>query len=247
MCVTESVHSSSRPGRHVDAAVHVEEPREVGELGVLALLEGQVVDDLVRRERDAALGADPDGVAGEAVLLDDLGAAGEDAVVQGVEAHVGLGRHDLLEVRARGGHAERVAVVGAHLVDAAVLDAGHDLLAAADRADGEAAAERLGERDHVRQDAVLLGRAAGGDADAGLDLVEDQDDAVAPGDLADGLEVAGLGEHDSEVHHRGLHDHAGRLAPLGVELLDAVLHRLGVVERHRDRHLSTIASGMPAP
>jgi uncharacterized protein YidB (DUF937 family) len=41
--------------------------------------------------------------------------------------------------------------------------------------------------------AEALGRAAGRDAEAGLDLVEDQDDAVALRDLADRLEVAGLG------------------------------------------------------
>ena len=35
------------------------------------------------------------------------------------------------------------------------------------------------------------------------------------GDLADRLEVARLGEHDPEVHHRRLHDHAGGLAALG--------------------------------
>ena len=108
---------------------------------------------------------------------------------------------------------------------------------AADRAGGQAAAERLGERDHVRQHAAALGRAARRDAQAGLDLVEDQHDPVALRDLAHRLEVARLGEHDPEVHHRRLHDHAGGLAALGVERLDAVLHRLGVVERHRDREV----------
>ena len=38
--------------------------------------------------------------------------------------------------------------------------------------------------------------------------------AVARGDLADRLEVARLGQHHAEVHHRRLHDHAGRRAPL---------------------------------
>ena len=56
-------------------------------------------------------------------------------------------------------------------------------------------------------------------------------------DLAHGLEVAGLGEHDAEVHHRRLHDHAGGRAALLDEALDAALHGLGVVERHRDRHV----------
>ena len=56
-------------------------------------------------------------------------------------------------------------------------------------------------------------------------------------DLAHRLEVAGLGEHDPEVHHRRLHDHAGGLAALGVEALDAALHRAGVVERDGDRQV----------
>ena len=108
---------------------------------------------------------------------------------------------------------------------------------AADRAGGQAAAERLRERDHVRLHAPALGRAAGRDAEAGLDLVEDQDDAVALRDLAHALEVARLGEHDPEVHHRRLHDHAGGLAVLGDQRLDAALGRLEVVERHGDREV----------
>ena len=113
------------------------------------------------------------------MLVDHALAAGEDAVVEVVEVRVRLGRQHLEQVRARGGHAERVPVVGADLVDGAVLDDRHDLLGAADRARRRAAAERLGERDHVGQDAEALGGAAGGDRQAGLDLVEDQDDAVA--------------------------------------------------------------------
>ncbi len=207
------------------------------DVGVLVGLEGLVVDDLRGRERHAALRADADRVAREVVLADDLLAAREDPVVEVVEVGVGVVGEHLEQVRARGGHAERVPVVGADLVDGAVLDDAHDLLVAADRAGRHAAAERLGERDHVRHHAEALGRAAGGDAEAGLDLVEDQHDAVAGADLAHLGQVAVLGEHDPEVHHRRLHDHAGGLAALGVEALDAALHRAGVVERHGDRHV----------
>ena len=56
-------------------------------------------------------------------------------------------------------------------------------------------------------------------------------------DLAHGLEVAGLGQHDPEVHHRRLHDHAGGRPALLDEPLDSPLHRLGVVERDSDRHV----------
>ena len=83
----------------------------------------------------------------------------------------------------------------------------------------------------------MLGRAARGDREARLHLVEDQHDAVAGGDRANLLEVARLGQHDAEVHHRRLHDHAGRRAALAREAFDPPLHRGGVVERHRDRQL----------
>ena len=56
-------------------------------------------------------------------------------------------------------------------------------------------------------------------------------------DLADGLEVAGLREHDAEVHHRRLHDHAGGHATFFGKALDAALHGGRVVERHGDRHV----------
>ena len=56
-------------------------------------------------------------------------------------------------------------------------------------------------------------------------------------DLADSLEVAGLWEHDAEVHHGGFHDHAGRQATLFGEALNAALHRGRIVERDSDRHV----------
>src|ERR1044072_1591525 len=48
------------PRRHVDAAVHVVEPGELGQLAALVGFERLVVDARPRRERDAALGADAD-------------------------------------------------------------------------------------------------------------------------------------------------------------------------------------------
>ena len=75
VAVVERVGDRERPlllaaRGHEDAAVHVVEPGEVGELGVLVRLERLVVDDLLRRERDAPLRADPDRVAGQAVPVD---------------------------------------------------------------------------------------------------------------------------------------------------------------------------------
>ena len=65
--------------------------------------------------------------------------------------------------------------------------------------------------------------------------------------LAHRLEIPGLGEDDAEVHHRGLHDHAGGRAPFLDERLDPPLHRARVVERNRDRSARPTAFGIPAP
>ena len=81
----------------------------------------------------------------------------------------------------RGG--DRVAAEGA--ADAAGLDRIHDLGAAGDRREREAARDALGARDQVGHDAVVLDRVPGaGAADAGLDLVGDEDDAVLGAELA---------------------------------------------------------------
>ena len=50
-------------------------------------------------------------------------------------------------------------------------------LAAAERRRRVAVAHRLGERGEVRRDAEELGGAALGEPEAGLDLVEDEEDA----------------------------------------------------------------------
>ena len=104
---------------------------------------------------------------------------------------VGRGREDVEQRRLRGGHDERVAVERALLAHAAVGHERAELLGHADRAAGQAAADRLGEADDVGRDAEQLGRAARGHGRAGLDLVEDQDDAVRGGQLAHALQVAG--------------------------------------------------------
>ena len=56
-------------------------------------------------------------------------------------------------------------------------------------------------------------------------------------DLADSLEVAGLWEHDTEVHHRRFHDYAGRQATLFGEALNTALHGGSVVEGDSNRHI----------
>ena len=71
---------------HEDAVVHVVEPGQAGELLVDL---GQVVAVLIQplgREDDAALGAEALGVGGQAVVVDDLLAALEQALVGRLEA-----------------------------------------------------------------------------------------------------------------------------------------------------------------
>ena len=51
-------------------------------------------------------------------------------------------------------------------------------------------------------------------------------------DLAHRGQVAVLRQHDADVHHARLHDHAGDLAG---QLAQARIERVGVVEGHRDR------------
>ena len=104
-----------------------------------------------------------------------------------LELRVGVVGEHLGQRRLGGRHHQRVAVEGPVLLDGAVGDHRRQLLAHPDRAARVAAAARLGEGDHVRDDAEALGRAAGGDRRAGLDLVEDQLDAVLGGQLADPL------------------------------------------------------------
>ena len=102
-------------------------------------------------------------------------------------------------------------------------------MGAADRAARQTACERLGEADDVGRDTEQAGRPAGVHAEAGLDLVERQQHAVAAGELANTFEVPGVGRDDAGVHHHRLHDHAGDRALVVVQ---HTLERLEIVERH---------------
>ncbi len=81
----------------------------------------------------------------------------------------------------------------------------------------------------------------GGDREAGLDLVEDEDDAVLGTQLAHPLQVPGLRHDDADVHHGGLHDEAGDLV---APLLKHALEVIGVVERH---HLDVLGRVLDHP
>ena len=89
-------------------------------------------------------------------------------------------------------------------------------------ADGHAAAEALGEGDGVGDDTRLLeGEPRPGAADAGLDLVEDEQGACLVGDLAGRLQVAGGGgEHAALPLHRLEDDGAGLVGDGGAQGVD---------------------------
>ena len=126
---------------------------------------------------------------------------------QGVEMRICLGVEDLEQGHPCGGHRQRIAVEGPHLRHALLLDHAHDVLAAADGAARQTAADRLGQSDQVGRHLEALSRAAGSDGDACFHLVEDEQRAVAVGDLFDLAEEALVREDDADVHHRRLDDH----------------------------------------
>src|SRR5207249_1405446 len=68
-------------GSHEDAAVHVEQPRQGGQLYVLSLLESFVVDDLLGGERHATLTASSNWVGRQAIAVDDLTTPPQQALV----------------------------------------------------------------------------------------------------------------------------------------------------------------------
>src|SRR5215813_11685770 len=69
----------------------------------------------------------------------------------------------------------------------------HDIGAAGDRREREAAADDLAQGANIGDDAVIFLRAAVGEAEASDDLVEDQQQAVLGRELAQALEESRLG------------------------------------------------------
>ena len=123
------------------------------------------------------------------------------------------GRH-LIDRKSRR-HAERVAVVGAVMRHAVVDDGLHDFRSATERGQRQTAADGLGQRDQVRLDAQSRGGAASARGQAGLDLVEDQQDVVGVAQCADARNVASVGQHDAEVFDDRFHDYAGHVLAVG--------------------------------
>ena len=116
--------------------------------------------------------------------------------------------------RGRGG--DPVAGVRPAVADLVGQDA-HDLLATTERRGRIAVAHRLGVGGEVRRDAEVLGRAALGEAEPGLDLVEDQQDPEFLGQRAHRLVEAGLGQDPLGVAEDRLDDDRGDLLAARLE------------------------------
>ena len=94
----------------------------------------------------------------------------------------------------------------------------------------EAAADGFAIAGQIGHDAVALLGPAPGDAKAGDDLVEDHDDAVLAGDLANRLQETRLRQQDALQR---LHDHGGEVGGVPLDHVDGALR---IVERrHQDR------------
>ncbi len=93
----------------------------------------------------------------------------------------------------------------------------HDVGSAAEGSAGEAAADDFAEGGEVGGDVVELLRSAEGDAEAGHDLVEDEEGAVGGGHFAQACEVAGVGWDGAGVADYGLDDDAGDVVRAGGE------------------------------
>ena len=169
------------------------ELRQVG-LGGELLLRGAVPDELEGAEEAEAT---PD-VADDGVLVHGLQLVEEVLAEAGGIADKVLTLHDL-EVGEAGGAGGRVAAEGDEVPEGGGLVADEgvgDILARDGSADGQVAAgEGFGDGEDVGLDAPVLRREPlAGAAEAGDDLIADEEDAVPVADLADGGPVLGVRE-----------------------------------------------------
>jgi hypothetical protein len=176
-------------------------------------------------------------------------------VLHGVEAGVhrlGLGRVQVVQEGRHRGHHVGVGVEGAageaDVGRVGVVEAAHQLAAAADHAHRQAAAQGLAVGDHVGLHAEVFLRAAAAQAEAHEDLVEDQHDAALGADLAQLLQPGGGGGAVEVGAARAVHQ--GRVARrglVGVQGLQRVDQHAGDVvagAQHLQAALVLVAQGV---
>ncbi len=157
--VLVGVHDRDQPllveaGRQQHPTVDAVDPLREREVEVGRLVVA-VVPDRAVEPRDAALRPEPDGVRRNAGVVDDRLAGVDETVVASDRRLDDRTGARLCQRRLDGGHHERVAVVRAEVQHGALGDQVHVLGLAAERTDGEAATDRLGERDQVGLHAQL--------------------------------------------------------------------------------------------
>ena len=129
---------------------------------------------------------------------DGVGAREQGAVLERVEHGVG------------GGQGHRVAAVGA--AETAHAGRVHDLGAAGDPGQGQAARDGLRGHEQVGHDAgVLAGEELARAAEAGLHLVGDEQDAVLLGESPEPRQVLAGRHHEAALAEHRLHDHRRHL------------------------------------
>ena len=170
-------------------------------------------------------------------LVQRLGAAVPGLVeplIDGIEVRAGEAAEEFIHRRHDVGMRIEGAAGKADVGGAVVAKAPHQILAAADHADRKPAGEALAVGHHVGADAEIFLRAAGGEAEADEDLVEDQDDAALGADLAQLLQPFAIGRTIERalartVDERGI---AGRVG-VGVQRLQRIDQHAGDVARVR--------------
>ena len=131
-----------------------------------------------------------------------------------------------------GGHGHRITGQRAGLVDRTVRgEVVHNLGAAAEGSGRQATGDDLAEGHQVRRHAVDAVPALIGGAEAGHDLVEDEEGAVSMGDVGKRGVEAFLWCHGAHVAGRGFRDNAGNLARV---LRKCLAHGLDIVIRNDD-------------
>ncbi len=206
-----------RGGRQVDAVVEgvVEERLEVGGGAGDRVV---VVAYRILVEEDGEHGPGLRDLEGEAFFpgrVEEGVAQGAPGLVKGGE---GAGPGQLVQRGDPGGHGQRVAAERAGLVDRPERgEVVHDVGASAEGADREAAADDFAHGGEVGGDAGDFLGAAGGEAEAGHDLIENENAGVGGAGGAEGFKEAGVGQDKPAVGGVGLDDDGGDGVAMGIE------------------------------
>ena len=96
--------------------------------------------------------------------------------------------------------------------DPPVAEVTHQVGPADERGDGETVGQRLAQHSEIWDYALTFLDSAGGHAESGDDLVEDQDRSRACACFANGLQIARKRLDARRVEHDGLHDDGGHIA-----------------------------------